>query len=149
MQSSDCEDTAAGEFPNSFDGIEIRAIRRQKVQAELGRLLATPFQMGFGTMILCVVADGQNADAHFQAAQLPLQGADCISGKLAILGKQIQIARALPVFLEHLQRLSPGTRLPVMGVAQVRNSALRRLGRTEAGSRPPWSSDDLCRPFSG
>jgi len=50
-----------GQFPDPFDGIQIRAIGRQEVQAELGSLLVAPPPMEFGAMIWCVVADGQNA----------------------------------------------------------------------------------------
>jgi hypothetical protein len=57
------ETQPAREFPDPFDGIQIWTIGRQKVQAELGSLLAAPFQMEFGAIILCVVADGQNAAA--------------------------------------------------------------------------------------
>ena len=59
-----------GEFPDPFDGIQIRAIGRQEVQAELGSLLTAPLQMEFGAMILGVVTDGQNAVAG-NCADLP------------------------------------------------------------------------------
>ena len=55
------ETQSAREFPDPFDGIQIWTIGQQEVQAELGSLLAAPFQMEFGAMILGVVADGQNA----------------------------------------------------------------------------------------
>ena len=35
----------AGELPNAFDGIELRAIRRQEVQGELWHLLGAPSQV--------------------------------------------------------------------------------------------------------
>src|ERR1700730_10219262 len=82
------ETQPAREFPDPFDGIEIRAIGWQEVQAELGSLLAAPLQMEFGAVILCVVADGQNAAAgdganfpeHFQ--ELP-EGLSIESSDLA------------------------------------------------------------------
>jgi len=64
------EAQTAREFPDPFDRIQIWAIRRQEVQAELGSLLVAPLQMEFGPMILCVVADGQNAVAG-NGADLP------------------------------------------------------------------------------
>jgi hypothetical protein len=54
---------SAGEFPYPFDGIQIRTIGRQKVQAESGSLLVASLQMELGAMVLRVVADGQNAAA--------------------------------------------------------------------------------------
>src|SRR5260370_1189984 len=51
------------EFPDSFNGIQIRAVRWQEVQAKLGSLLVAPLQMKFGTMVLCVFADGQHLAA--------------------------------------------------------------------------------------
>ena len=47
----------AGEFPDAFDGIQIRTVRRQEVQGKPRSLLVAPPQMEFGGMILRVVAD--------------------------------------------------------------------------------------------
>jgi hypothetical protein len=41
------EAESAGEFPDSFDGIQFGAVGRQEVQAEIGDLLDAPFQMQF------------------------------------------------------------------------------------------------------
>jgi hypothetical protein len=40
------------ESPGPLDGIQLRAIGRQKVQAELGSLLVAPLPMEFGAMVL-------------------------------------------------------------------------------------------------
>ena len=52
-----------GQFPDPFDGIQIRTVRRQEVQGKPRSLLVAPPQMKLGAMVLCVVADCQNAAA--------------------------------------------------------------------------------------
>jgi len=52
-------------------------------------------------------------------------------GNFPVFGKQAQNARALLIFVEHLQALAPGRRLLVVDLAQVHNRALCHLARAQ------------------
>jgi hypothetical protein len=52
-----------GEFPYSFDGIELGAVGRKKVQSESGCLLLPPVLVEAGVMIPGVVSDDHDAAA--------------------------------------------------------------------------------------
>ena len=49
--------TAANQFPNPFDGIEFRAIGRQKMQTKVLSDLSAPVFMETGMMIASIVGD--------------------------------------------------------------------------------------------
>jgi hypothetical protein len=48
---------AAGQFPNSLDGIQFRAVRGKEVQSKLGSLVLAPGEMEPGSVVGGVVTD--------------------------------------------------------------------------------------------
>ncbi len=45
------------QFPDSLNGIKLRAVRRQKMEHKVGLLLPAPFGVQFGVVVLGIVSD--------------------------------------------------------------------------------------------
>ena len=71
--------TPASEFPDSSDRIQLRAIRRKKVQSESGRLFLAPVVMETRVVILGIAGDdyGPAAASNAGAPQIAKKAKEC------------------------------------------------------------------------